>query len=150
MLVVVVTAGCSREDAHRSINDTTDSTRLVTSEYQALEKAISKYYLSIEEEVKKDLGVSEEDIVKHVQSLIDDGYVKTPVILVITEGGARWATVDYSTYKEYMTSNAIVLRRFYGTQPDILDTVFMDSIRNNLLEALQAEDVPSDAYDALP
>jgi predicted transcriptional regulator len=86
-----------------------------------------------------DLGVSAAETVEHVQSLINDGYVEKPLILVITEDGARWQTVDYYTYKEYMTSNAIVLRSYYGIQPNILDSLFMDSIRSNLLKALKAD-----------
>lgn len=146
LLFAVVTAACFREDTHRSINDTIDSTKLITSKNIAREKAIWKYYALIEEEVKKDLGVSEKDVIERIQSMIDDGYVKKPIILVIAGGGSRWAAVDYSTYKEYMTGNAIVLRRFYGTQPDVLDTVFMASIRNNLLEALKAEGTASEIY----
>jgi predicted transcriptional regulator len=91
--------------------------------------------------VRKDLGVSEGTIVDRVQSMIDDGYVEKPVILVITEEGPRWVAVDYHTYREYMASNAITLRRYNGIQPNILDSVLMDSIRSNLLEALKADSV---------
>jgi hypothetical protein len=136
MLVLAVAAGCSGEDSRESVVQTGDSVKLV-SRHKALEKAIWDYYLSIEEDARLDLGVSDAEIVERVQSMIDDGYVRKPVILVITEDGSRWKTVDYRTYKAYMTSNAIVLRRYYGIQPDILDSLLMDSIRSNLLDALK-------------
>jgi hypothetical protein len=126
LLVLALAAACSTEDSNGSINHTADSSKLV-SRHKALEKAIWDYYLSIEEDVSKDLGISEAETVEHVQSLINDAYVKRPVILVVTEEGPRWTTVDYHTYKEYMTSNAIILRRYYGVQPDILDSLLMDS-----------------------
>lgn len=86
-----------------------------------------------------DLGVPEAGIVEHVQSLIDEGYVKMPLILVVTEDGPRWEAVNYHTYKEYMRSNDMTVRRLYGTQRNILDSLFMDSIRSNLLEALKGD-----------
>ena len=88
-----------------------------------------------------DLAVPEAEIVEHVQSMIDEGYVKMPVILVVTEDGPRWEAVSYHTYKEYMRSNDIIVRRIYGKQRNILDSLFMDSIRSNLLEALKGESV---------
>lgn len=139
-LVLAVTGGCSKEDSKRATIQTADSLKQV-SKHTALEKAIWDYYLSIEKDVRMDLGVSEGEIVERVQSLINDGYVEKPVILVITDDGPRWGTVDYSTYKEYMTSHAIVARRYHGTQPNVLDSSFMDSIRSNLLEALKGDSV---------
>ncbi|HEU5147423.1 MAG TPA: hypothetical protein VFT90_11945 [Chryseosolibacter sp.] len=138
LLTIIVASRCSnsREIDHSSISNAGDSIALLTSKYKSLEKAIWEYYTSIEEDVSKDLGVSETEIINRVQAMIDNGYIQKPLILVITEDGPKWAAVDYLTYKEYMTSNAVVLRRFYGTQPDILDTVFMDSIRTSLLKAL--------------
>lgn len=135
-LVLVVTTSCSREGSQGSVR-IADS----VSRHVRLEKLIWDYYVSIEKDVRMDLGVSEAETVERVQSLINDGYVKIPVILVITEEGARWKAVDYSTYKEYMTSNAVPTRRYYGIQPNILDSLLMDSIRSNLLEALEADSV---------
>ena len=148
LLLLAVTAGCSREDSPNGIIQTTDSTTQVLS-HKALEKLISDYYISIEESVKMDLGVSEAEIVQRVQWMINDGYVQKPVILVITEDGPRWQTVDYPTYKNYIESNAIALRSYYGTQPNILDTVSMDSIRSNLLQALKADSVNNNFDDKL-
>lgn len=139
-LVLSVAAGCSREDSQDRISLAADSTNLL-SKHRALEKLVWDYYLSIEEGVRRDLGVSEGEIGERVQSMINDGYVERPVILVITEEGPRWVAVDYHTYKEYMTSNAITIRRYYGIQPNVLDSVLMDSIRSNLLEALNADSV---------
>lgn len=137
LLVAVVAGGCSRDDTRNTAIDTADSIKLMIAKHKALERAIHDYYSSIEEDIKNDLGVTAVEIVDRVQLLIDDGFVQKPVILVITESGARWASVDYRTYKEYMTSNAIDVRRYYGKQPDILDSASMDSIRNNLLKALK-------------
>jgi hypothetical protein len=139
VVLLAFTAGCFREDSERSIAKGADS-KLV-SRHEGLEKLISDYYLSIEESVKMDLGVSEGQIVERVQAMIDEGYVQKPVILVVTEEGPRWRTVDYYTYKEYMASNATELRHYYGTQPNMLDTLLMDSIRSNLLQALQRDSV---------
>jgi hypothetical protein len=143
LLVLSVAAGCSRDDSKDSIIETADSTKLLSRD-KALEKAIWDYYLSIEEDVRMDLGVSEAEIVERVQSMINDGYIKKPVILVVTKDGPRWATVDNYTYKEYMTSNAIISRRYYGTQPDILDSLLMDSIRSNLFDALKVDKVSTE------
>jgi predicted transcriptional regulator len=110
-----------------------DSARLV-SKHTELENLIRRYYISIEEDIKKDLGVSEASIVEHVQSLINNGYVEKPAVLIVTADGPRWVTVDYATYKEFMTDHAIISRRFHGVQPSILDSSFMDSIRSNILE----------------
>ena len=134
LLTTALMSACSREDT-QGTSSVADSTQSITAEHIRLEKAISDYYTSIEQEVLQDLGVSKSNVIDRVQAMIDDGYARKPVILVITDDGPRWATVDYATYKEYMTSNAVVLRRYYGTQPDLLDTVYMDSIRQNLLKA---------------
>jgi hypothetical protein len=147
VVLLAFTVGCFREDSERSIAKGADS-KLV-SRHEGLEKLISDYYLSIEESVKMDLGVSEAEIVQRVQGMINDGYVQKPVILVITEDGPRWQTVDYPTYKNYMESNAIALRSYHGTQPNILDTVSMDSIRSNLLQALKVDSVNNNFDDKL-
>lgn len=143
LLILAVAAGCSREDSQSNIIQTADSTKLV-SRHKALEKIIWDYYLSIEEDVRIDLGGSETEIVERVQALINEGYVKKPVILVITKDGSIWQTVDYHTYKEYMTSHAIISRRYYGLQPNILDSLFIDSIRSNLLEGLKVDSVQAE------
>ena len=139
LLLLTLIAKCSRQDSYDSINHT-DLTEKVSA-YETLEKQIWDYYLSVEEDVKMDLGVSEADIVERVQLLVDDGHVKRPVILVITEDGLRWKSVAYHTYKEYMRSNAVASRRFHGMQPDVLDTVSMDSIRSNLLKTLKLDSI---------
>ena len=139
-LLLAVSAACSRDDSESGTKETLDSTKRIST-HTDLEKKIWEYYLSIEEDVKLDLGVSEAEIIGRVQALIDEGYVKEPLILVITEDGPLWEAVDYSTYKEYMTSNILISRRFHGTQPNVLDRVFMDSIRSGLLDALKRDSV---------
>lgn len=139
-LILTVTGGCSREDSQSSNIQINDSVKL-GSRHKELENVIRDYYLSIEDDVKMDLGVSEAEIIERVQSLIDSGYVQRPAILIITGEGPRWVSVDYPTYKEFMTDYAITSRKFHGVQPNILDTLAMDSIRSILLKALKADSV---------
>jgi hypothetical protein len=89
LLVLSVAAGCSREDSKGSIIERADSTKLLSRD-KGLEKAIWDYYLSIEQDVRTDFGVSEAEIVERVQSMINDGFIKKPMILMITKDGPRW------------------------------------------------------------
>ena len=130
LLVLTVTASCSREDPNDKIYDRADSTQLA-SKYVEVEEVIWNYYLSIESDMRMDLGVSQANIADHVQALIEEGNVKKPVILALTKNGPRWVTVDYHTYRDYMTSNAIIVRKFYGIQQNILDTLLTDSVRSD-------------------
>ena len=134
---MVAASGCSREDTHNNNMEVANSARLI-SRHRALENAIHAYYLSIEEDVKKDLGVSDAEVIRRVQSLIDEGYVRKPAILILRRDGAKWETVDYSTYKEFMADHAIISRKFYGIQPSLLDSLFTDSTRHALFDTLRA------------
>src|SRR5688500_5138992 len=116
-VILAVTAQCSRDDSRTSDMQRADSARLI-SKHRELENVIRDYYFSIEEGVKKDLGDSEAGIIERVQSLINNGYVERPAILIFTDDGPRWVRVDYSTYKEYMTDHAIISRKFHGIQPN--------------------------------
>ena len=142
-LLLVLAGGCYQGDSQNSTVQINDSTRLVSTQRE-LEKIIWDYYLSIEKDVKMDLGVSEAEIIERVQSLIDNGYVKKPAIFVITDDGPKWQTVDYSTYKEFMARHAVASRRYHGIQPKLPDSSSMQSIRSNILEALKADSVNRD------
>lgn len=141
LLIFLLAAGCLGERSHRDHVQGTGSDKGLST-HKALESAIRQYYRSVEQEVKMDLGVSEAAVTERVQLLIDEGYVKKPVILILTEEGPRWKTVDYATYKELMTDHAIASRKFHGIQPNIIDSISVDSIRVNLLEALREDSLP--------
>ena len=138
-LILAVTAGCSR-DSRNSRIEMSDVDQVVST-HRELEKLILDYYHSIEEDVKKDLGVSETEVVDRVQSLINEGYVEKPAILIITEAGPTWERVDYATYKEFMTDRASASRRYHGIQPNTGDSLAIDSIRTNLLRALKGDSI---------
>lgn len=136
--LLAITARCSREDSQTVNQQSTDSSNLI-SRHRELENVIRNYYRSVEEDAKTDLGVSEAEVIEHVQSLIDNGFVKEPLILIVTPAGPKWEIVDYPTYKNLMTDHAIISRKIHGTQP-IIDSLVIDSIRSTLLKALKGED----------
>lgn len=143
VLVLLILIACSREDAHNSGVETRDMTKSAVT-YRELEKAVREYYILVERDVSRDLGVSEDEISSRVQSLINDGYVKEPVIFVITENGPAWKTVDYLTYKQFMSDHAVASRRYHGVQPNIGDSLVSDSVRSELLKAFKADSLTLD------
>ena len=139
LFLLVVTARCSREDSQTGNHQRTESAELI-SRHREIEDVIRDYYRSVEEDAKGDLGVSEAEIIDHVQSLIENGFVKEPLILIVSPEGPKWEIVDYATYKSLMTDHAITSRRIHGIQP-MIDSLVIDSIRSTLLKALKGDSV---------
>lgn len=136
VLCLVIT--CSPVKRDENVSRSRGDKELVTTLGQA-EKAIEDYYQSIEKEMRNDLGITEEKLKDHIQSLIHAGHLPQPIIFIDAPEGTEAKTVSYSTYKEFRRKNTIDLNRQYRTNLTSAYNAAYDSVRANLLKAFKAD-----------
>jgi hypothetical protein len=136
VLFLVIT--CSPYKRDENVSRSGGNKQLVTTLGQA-EKAIDDYYQSMEKEIRNDLGITEEKLEDHIQSLIHAGHLPQPIIFIDAPEGTEAKTVSYSTYKEFRRKNTIDLNRQYRTNLTSAYNAAYDSVHANLLKAFKAD-----------
>ena len=100
------------------------------------------FFQELESEIKRqEKNINENEINEQIQYMIDKKLVNEPLIILETEKGTEFKSVDYLTYKNYRLKNPIDTNRLFTTgskitKEDSLRFKEQDSLRKDLIKIL--------------